>query len=95
MAERPGTAPHSAFDRRRSVRQDAARGRTSGEHGAYPGPGLTAPASVTFNGTPATVTSVSPSQIVATVPAVATTGSVVVTMGGVALTSNTVFQVRQ
>lgn len=39
---------------------------------------------VTFNGTPATVTSWSPTSIVVTVPAGATTGNVVVTVGGLA-----------
>lgn len=59
------------------------------------GNSLTAPATVTFNGTPAVVTSVLPSQIVTTVPPGATTGKVVVTIPNATLTSNTVFQVRQ
>ena len=59
------------------------------------GTNLTAPVSVTFNGTPATVTAVSPSQIIATVPSGATTGKVAVTMPTGTLLSNTVFQVRQ
>jgi uncharacterized protein (TIGR03437 family) len=59
------------------------------------GTNLTSPASVTFNGTPAVVTSVSPSQIIAAVPSGATTGKVVVTLPGGTLTSNTVFQVNE
>jgi hypothetical protein len=44
---------------------------------------------VTFNGITATVTTWSPTSIIATVPAAATTGPVVVTVAGVASTSST------
>jgi uncharacterized repeat protein (TIGR03803 family) len=50
--------------------------------------------SVTFNGTPATFTVVSPGAIRATVPAGATTGTVQVTSTGGALNSNVVFRIH-
>ena len=57
------------------------------------GNNLTAPTSVTFNGTPAVVTLVTATQIRATVPAGATTGEVVVTLAGSTLSSNMPFRV--
>jgi len=54
------------------------------------GTNLAAPASVTFNGTSAEVTSISPSQIVATVPAGATSGLVEVTTAGRTLSTGKV-----
>ena len=54
---------------------------------------LTGAISVGFNGTPAAITFVSPSEIVATVPAGATTGKVAVTTSGVTLLSNVPFRV--
>jgi uncharacterized repeat protein (TIGR03803 family) len=58
------------------------------------GTDLTGATSVTFNGTAATFTVASSSEITTTVPEGATTGVVkVVTAGGTTLTSNTVFQV--
>ncbi len=58
------------------------------------GTDLTGASSVTFNGTSATFTVASSSEITTTVPEGATTGVVkVVTAGGTTLTSNTVFQV--
>jgi len=59
------------------------------------GTNLTTPVSVTFNGVPAAVIAASPSQIIATVPAGATTGKVAVTTATGTLLSNTVFQVRE
>jgi uncharacterized repeat protein (TIGR03803 family) len=59
------------------------------------GTDLTGATSVTFNGTAASFIVASSSEITATVPEGATTGVVkVVTAGGSALTSNTVFQVQ-
>jgi len=58
------------------------------------GTDLTGATSVTFNGTAATFTVASSSEITTNVPEGATTGVVkVVTAGGTTLTSNTVFQV--
>jgi uncharacterized repeat protein (TIGR03803 family) len=58
------------------------------------GTNLTGATSVTFNGTAATFTVASSSEITTTVPEGATTGVVkLVTAGGTTLTSNTVFQV--
>jgi uncharacterized repeat protein (TIGR03803 family) len=57
------------------------------------GTDLTGATSVTFNGTPAAITFVSPSEIVTTVPAGATTGEVQVTTSGRTLSSNVPFQV--
>jgi uncharacterized repeat protein (TIGR03803 family) len=57
------------------------------------GTNLTAPASVTFNGTPAAITSLSPSQIVTTVPSGATSGKVEVTLPSGTLSSNARFEV--
>ncbi len=57
------------------------------------GTDLTGATSVTFNGTPATITVVSPSSITTTVPAGATTGKVQVTTPGGTLSSNVTFQV--
>jgi uncharacterized repeat protein (TIGR03803 family) len=57
------------------------------------GTNLAAPASVTFNGTPAIVTFVSPSQIITTVPAGATNGKVAVTLPSGTLSSNGIFEV--
>ncbi len=57
------------------------------------GTDLTSPISVTFNGTPAAITAVSPSAVIATVPAGATTGMVQVTTPSGTLSSNTAFQV--
>lgn len=58
------------------------------------GTNLTTPVSVTFNGVPAVVLAASPSQIIAAVPAGATTGRIAVTTPTGTLLSNTVFQVR-
>ena len=57
------------------------------------GTNLTGATSVTFNGTPATFTVVSASEITTTVPAGATTGKVQVTTPNGLLSSNTVFRV--
>ena len=57
------------------------------------GTNLTRPASVTFNGTPATITAVRPSEIIAAVPAGATTGPVEVMMSGKTLLSNAPFRI--
>ena len=57
------------------------------------GTNLTGTTSVSFNGTPATFTVVSNSQIKATVPAGATTGKVTVMTPGGTRTSNTPFRV--
>jgi uncharacterized repeat protein (TIGR03803 family) len=57
------------------------------------GNNLAGTTSVAFNGTAATFTVVSPSEITATVPSGATTGPVVVTTPGGALTSNVSFRV--
>jgi len=59
------------------------------------GTNLTGSASVTFNGTAATFTVVSPSLITATVPAGATTGAVKVLTPGGTLKSNVPFRVIQ
>ena len=69
---------------------------TSGKVGATVrilGTNLTGTVSVTFNGTPATITSTSASEITAIVPAGATTGKVVVTTPGGTLISNAAFLV--
>jgi uncharacterized repeat protein (TIGR03803 family) len=58
------------------------------------GNSLTGATSVTFNGTPATFTVVSATEITTTVPAGATTGSVTVTTPKSTLTSNVRFKVR-
>jgi uncharacterized repeat protein (TIGR03803 family) len=58
------------------------------------GTDLTGATSVTFNGTPATFTVVSGTQIKATVPAGATTGSIQVTTPNGTLTSNIAFTVQ-
>jgi uncharacterized repeat protein (TIGR03803 family) len=55
---------------------------------------LTGATSVTFNATPAAFTVVSPSEITTTVPAGASTGSVLVTTPGGGLLSNVAFTVR-
>jgi uncharacterized repeat protein (TIGR03803 family) len=71
---------------------------TSGKAGAgvrILGTSLTGATSVTFNGTPATFTVASPSLIITTVPAGATTGPVQVTTPSGTLTSNVNFRVRQ
>jgi uncharacterized repeat protein (TIGR03803 family) len=57
------------------------------------GNNLAGTTSVTFNGTPTTFTVVSASEITATVPTGATTGPVVVTTPGGALTSNVRFRI--
>lgn len=57
------------------------------------GTNLTGTVSVTFNGTPATITYTSASEIAAIVPAGATTGKVEVTTPSGTLTSNAVFLV--
>jgi uncharacterized repeat protein (TIGR03803 family) len=57
------------------------------------GPNLTGTTSVTFNGTAATFTVVSSTEITATVPSGATTGPVVVTTPGGTLTSNVNFRI--
>ena len=69
---------------------------TSGKVGAAVkilGSNLTGATSVTFNGTSATFTVVSKSEITTTVPAGATTGTVEVTVSGHTLKSNTKFRV--
>jgi uncharacterized repeat protein (TIGR03803 family) len=58
------------------------------------GTDLTGATSVTFNGTPATFTVVSASEITTTVPTGATTGFIVVTTPGGTLTSNKMFNVK-
>jgi uncharacterized repeat protein (TIGR03803 family) len=71
---------------------------TSGKVGAAVsilGSDLTGATSVTFNGTTATYTVVSASEITATVPSGATTGTVGVVTPGGALTSNKKFVVKQ
>jgi IPT/TIG domain len=70
---------------------------TSGEVGAAVtilGNNLTSATSVTFNGTAATFTVVSASEITATVPTGATTGFVEVTTSGGVLQSNVVYTVK-
>jgi|SRR5579863_5638193 len=70
---------------------------TSGAVGAKVtilGNNLTGSTSVTFNGTPATFTVVSPSEITTTVPTGATTGTVEVTTPKKLLKSNVVFRVN-
>ncbi len=57
------------------------------------GQGLTATTSVTFNGLPATFTVVNDTYMTAVVPSGATTGTVVVTTPGGALTSNVSFRI--
>ena len=59
------------------------------------GNNLTGTTGVTFNGTPATFTVVSASQIVTTVPASATSGPIVVTTPTATLSSSTDFHVKQ
>jgi uncharacterized repeat protein (TIGR03803 family) len=71
---------------------------TSGKTGATVkilGTNLARPASLTFNGTVAEVIEVRPSEIIATVPAGATTGPVVVTTPSGTLSSNLPFRVLQ
>lgn len=58
------------------------------------GTDLTGATSVTFNGTAATFTVVSASQIKTTVPTGATTGAVEVTTPSSTLSSNSVFHVK-
>jgi uncharacterized repeat protein (TIGR03803 family) len=70
---------------------------TSGQVGAailILGSNLTGATSVTFNGTAATFTVVSPTEIQTTVPSGATTGKVQVTTAGSTLTSNVPFTVE-
>jgi uncharacterized repeat protein (TIGR03803 family) len=57
------------------------------------GTDLTGTTSVTFNGTPAAITFVSPSEISTTVPAGASTGMVSVIVAGITLVSNVAFRV--
>ena len=57
------------------------------------GSDLTGATSVTFNGTPATFTVVSATEIKTTVPAGAITGPLVVTTPGGTLSSNVIFRV--
>jgi len=59
------------------------------------GTDLTGAASITFNGTPAQITSISPSEISTTLPAGATTGKVGVTVAGATILSNAAFRVMQ
>jgi uncharacterized protein (TIGR03437 family) len=69
---------------------------TSGKAGAAVkilGTDLTGTTSVTFNGTPAAFTVVRPSEIAATVPAGATTGTVQVATPNGTLSSNVPFRV--
>jgi len=69
---------------------------TSGKVGAAVrvlGSDLTGSSGVSFNGVPATFTVVSPSEITATVPTGATTGTVLVNTPGSALSSNVPFRV--
>jgi hypothetical protein len=69
---------------------------TSGAVGAAVtilGTNLTGATSVTFNGTAATFTVVSSSEITTTVPTGALTGAVTVTVGATTLTSNVAFLV--
>ncbi len=67
--------------------------RKAGQLVAILGTDLTSATSVTFNGTPATFTVVSSTEISATVPSGATTGPVVVTTPAGVLTSNKNFTV--
>jgi uncharacterized protein (TIGR03437 family) len=57
------------------------------------GSDLTGATSVTFNGTPATFTVVSATEIKTSVPVGATTGPLVVTTPGGTLSSNVIFRV--
>jgi uncharacterized repeat protein (TIGR03803 family) len=66
----------------------------SGTHVKILGGGLTDATSVTFNGTAATFTVVSDTEITTTVPTGATTGKVQVTTPSGTLTSNVVFRVK-
>ena len=69
---------------------------TSGKVGAAVkilGTDLMGPAGVTFNGTPAAITFISPSEISTTVPAGAATGKVQVTTPGGTLLSNIAFRI--
>ena len=59
------------------------------------GTNLTGSTNITFNGTPATFTVVSESEIKATVPAGATTGTVEVTTPKETLKGNVVFRVTK
>ncbi len=71
---------------------------TSGKVGArirILGTSLTGTTSVTFNGTAATFTVISPSQVITTVPAAATTGTVQVTTPTATLLSNEPFHVTK
>ncbi len=67
--------------------------RKIGTNIAILGTNLTGASSVTFNGTPATFRVVSATQITATIPSGATTGSVVVVTPSATLTSNLPFRV--
>ena len=76
------------------VKTEPASGRVGAKINIL-GTNLTGTASVTFNGTAATFTIVSPSLISATVPAGATTGAVKVVTPGGTLKSNVPFRVTQ
>jgi len=70
---------------------------TSGKVGAKVivlGTNLTGATSVSFNGTPATFTIVSATEITTTVPTGATTGKITLLTPGGLLKSNTAFRVR-
>ena len=67
--------------------------RAVGQRVAILGSDLTGATSLTFNGTPATFTVVSSTEISTTVPSGATTGPVVVTTPSGALTSNVSFRI--
>jgi uncharacterized repeat protein (TIGR03803 family) len=71
------------------VRQSGA----AGQRAEILGQQLTEVTSVTFNGVPASFTAISPTYLVATVPAGATSGAVVVTTPTASLTSNVNFNV--
>lgn len=73
------------------VRSSGAVGQTAQILGQQ----LSGAASVTFNGVPATFTAISPTYLVATIPAGATSGPVVVTSPTATLTSNVNFNVEQ
>lgn len=69
--------------------------RRIGQQVSILGTDLTGATGVTFNGTPATFTVISETEISAIIPAGATTGSVVVTTPGGMLTSNKRFRILQ
>ncbi len=69
------------------------KGGTVGTPVTILGTNLTGVTSVTFNGTPATITGGSTSEIATTVPAGATTGNIQVVTSSGTLTSNVVFRV--